>query len=97
MLRMHEFKKFEIIISKNINVLNYFQKKSSNFFKGRSDISCSKLFNISFKIFFRINKLIWKIKFIKALEVKLLYNAYKQIVQFGWKKEAVPVVQKKSH
>ena len=84
----------EIIISKNINVLNYFQKKAPIFLRV-SDISCCKLFNISFKTHFSNKQTNVEIKFIKALEYEsFLNNAYK-IVQFGWKKEAVPVVQEK--
>ncbi len=84
----------EIIISKNVNVLNYFQKKAPIFLRV-SDISCCKLFNISFKTHFSNKQTNVEIKFIKALEYEsFLNNAYK-IVQFGWKKEAVPVVQEK--
>ena len=84
----------EIIISKNVNVLNYFQKKAPIFLR-LSDISCSKIFNVSFRTHFSNKQTNVEIQFIKALEYESFLNNANKIVQFGWKKEAVPVVHEK--
>jgi cell division protein FtsA len=79
----------EIIIIKNINLLNYHKKDQAIFLKvnDKSNLEC---FKENYKLFFS-KKNFFKISFVEnILSEDLIKNAHK-LVHFGWKKEAIPV------
>ena len=88
--RIHEL--FEIFITKNINLQSYVKKNKAVFFKieNKSYLDC---FEETFRIFFSSNNMEFKLEDDISTE-DLLINA-NQIVQFGWKKEAIPVINAK--
>ncbi len=88
--RIHEL--FEIFITKNINLQSYVKKNKAVFFKieNKSYLDC---FEETFRIFFSSNNMEFKLEDDISTE-DLLINA-NQIVQFGWKKEAIPVINTK--
>ena len=89
--RIAEFS--EIILTKNINVLFFLKKKAPVYLSIKEKIH-EKCFKDLYTNFFSNNK---------NLDLKLIYNPSSEslfknaneIVQFGWKKEAVPVVHQK--
>lgn len=83
----------EIILFKNINALSFFEKKIPVFLHLNDEL-IYKSFAKAFTSFF-FKKNILEIKFIKKeVSNNFYFNLFK-IVQFGWKREAVPIIQKK--
>ena len=83
----------EVIIYKNINVISFLQGNLSIFLK-INDLSHSKCFYDCFKKNFSKNEQ-FITNFISDLSSSEIYNSAISIVQYGWKKEAVPIVQEK--
>ena len=84
---------FEIILFKNINTKFFLEKKTPIFLKINDSLILQK-FNDSFKLFFSY-KDDCSLKIIDHDEVENFYNNANDIVQFGWKKEAVPIILEK--
>ncbi len=84
---------FEVILFKNINTKFFLQKKISIFLKINDSLILRK-FNNSFKLFFS-KKDNCCLNIIDNDEIENFYNNANNIVQFGWKKEAVPIILEK--
>ena len=85
--------KIELIIFKNLN-LSSFLKKDSRIFLKINDFLISKSFKKIYQSYL-FNKGNFDVKIIENFdEEKFFLNAY-SLVQYGWKKEAVPVVLEK--
>ena len=83
----------EIIILKNINVQNFLSKNCIAFIQIDDEV-VSKMFRDNFKsVFSRNDKLVSKI--FNKIGYEKIYENTLRLVQFGWKREAVPVVQEK--
>lgn len=83
----------EVIIYKNINVISFLQDNLSIFLK-INDQSNLKFFYDCYKKNFS-KKDQFPIKFTSDLSLSEIYNSASRVVQYGWKKEAVPIVQEK--
>ena len=83
----------EIILFKNINTKFFLEKKIPIFLKLNDSLIFQKFIN-SFKLFFS-NKYNCSLSFIDNDETENFYNNANDIVQFGWKKEAVPIILEK--
>ena len=83
----------EIILFKNINTKFFLEKKISIFLKLNDSLIFQKFIN-SFKLFFS-NKYNYSLSVIDNDETENFYNNANDIVQFGWKKEAVPIILEK--
>ncbi len=83
----------EIILLENINVKN-FLKKNPVIFLNINDSSNFKCFESIYKESFS-KKSEKEIIIIKNLNIEETYESAYQLVQYGWKKEAVPIVQDK--
>ena len=81
---------FEIILFKNINMRYFLEKKPAIFLK-LNDILIHKKFINSFKS----NNSGFLLRIIGKEELSNLYLNANEIVQFGWKKEAVPIISEK--
>ena len=83
----------EIILFKNINTKFFLKKKLSIFLKINDSLILRKFTN-SFKVFFS-KKDNCVLNLIANDEIKNFYINANDIVQFGWKKEAVPIILEK--
>ena len=83
----------EIIFNKNINIQS-FLKNDSTIYLNINDFSNLKCFADSYISAFGKDKKL-KIKLIKQIQTEELYNSANNLVQYGWKKEAVPIIQEK--
>ena len=83
----------EVLISKNINLTFYLQKNITIFLEinDKENFECLKDIYKSF--FSKENRFI--VKFIKNIDVKNLMKNTNNLVHFGWKKEAIPIIQPK--
>jgi cell division protein FtsA len=79
----------EIILTKNIN-LQSFNKKEKVIFTEITNELHFKSFKEIFKSFLSKNG-VFEIRFIEKTSTENLMNNVNQIVQYGWKKEAIPV------
>ena len=83
----------EILISKNINFFSFYEKNKVNFLTISDDLNF-KSFEEIFKFYFSYNRDL-DLRCIKDVKTDdIVKNAY-NIVHFGWKKEAVPVIHAK--
>ena len=83
----------EILILKNINILNYLQKKNKIFLKISDELNF-KYFKENYKYYFSDKSKI-NLEFLSENNKENIFkNAY-NLVQYGWKKEAVPIVLEK--
>ena len=83
----------EITITKNINIVN-FLKKETTIFIALKDKLISKWFDDNYKSSFSMNEK-FKVNFLKDADPEsFLENTFK-IVQYGWKREAVPFTPEK--
>ena len=87
--RIKEFA--EIIVFKNINNSIFIQKKIP-FYLAIDDRKQIKCLDKSYSFFFSQNNH-FEVKFIDESIKNKMYNHINTLVQFGWKSEAVPVVQ----
>ncbi len=83
----------EIILFKNINILGVL-KKNIKILLNLSEKSYVKSLRNSYKILFSKNNYC-DLEFLNNNLDDGLYSNANRIVQYGWKKEAVPVVQEK--
>ena len=85
----------EIILLKNIN-MKYFLERKPTIFLNLKDILIYQKFITSFKLFFSKNDN-FDLRVIENNFSDSFYNNANEIVQFGWNKEAVPIIfEKKS-
>ena len=85
----------EIILVNNINIKSFINKKSLINLKVIDDVS-SKYFKENYKLYFS-NKGDFEINFLENNTFEDIYEHANRIVQYGWKKEAIPIIhQKKS-
>ncbi len=84
---------FEIILFKNVNTKFFLEKKIPIFLKFNDSLILQKFTN-SFKIFFS-KKDNCSLNIIDNDDVENFYKNANNIVQFGWKKEAVPIILEK--
>ena len=82
----------DIIIFNNINLTSFLKKEIPIFLKIRDETNKS-FFKNSFKSFFTNKK--FELHFIDHENSERIYEYANEIVQYGWKKEAVPIVQEK--
>ncbi len=83
----------EILILKNINISKYLQKKNKIFLRISDDLN-SSYFKETYKYYFS-DKSKMNLEFLSENDKENIFkNAY-NLVQYGWKKEAVPIVQEK--
>ena len=83
----------EIILFKNINTKFFLEKKIPIFLKLNDSLILQKFIN-PFKLFFSY-KDDYSLSVIDNDEIENFYNNANNIVQFGWKKEAVPIILEK--
>ena len=79
----------EIILTKNINLQSYNKKEKVIFTEITNELHF-KYFKEIFKSFLSKNG-VFEIRFIEKTSTENLMNNVNQIVQYGWKKEAIPV------
>ena len=82
----------EIILFKNINVVSFCNRNIPIFLKieDKINIDCFQ------KIFIGLFTKTGKIKLIDLPLEEIFYNDVNKLVQYGWKKEAVPVIHEKN-
>ena len=83
----------EVIIYKNINVISFLKDNLSIFLKINDQSNLKCFYECFKKNFSKKDQFI--IKFTSDLSLSEIYNSAIRIVQYGWKKEAVPIVQEK--
>jgi cell division protein FtsA len=83
----------EILITKNINLTNYNKKDMTYFLKinDKLNLDC---FKDAYKLFFS-EKNRFLVKFIENFDIKDIVGNASDLVHFGWKKEAIPIIQHK--
>ena len=86
--RVQEFS--EIMLIRNVNLLNHFKKNIQIFLKINDELNMKCLLNCFKQYFSYTDKFNTSILDNRMLET-LYINAFK-VVQYGWKKEAVPIV-----
>jgi len=83
----------QIILVKNINLLSFNRQNKTVFIK-INDHSHYKCFKNIYSLFFvKYNKFV--VNFSKNISTEDLMNNVNKIVHFGWKKEAVPIIESK--
>ena len=83
----------ELVFIKNINIKS-FLKENLTLFLNIEDSSSLKCFELLYKDeFSQKNK--FKVKLFNKFEINDFYENADKIVQYGWKKEALPFVQEK--
>ena len=81
------------ILVKNINLLSFNRQNKTVFIK-INDQSHYKCFKNIYSLFFvKYNKFV--VNFSKNISTEDLMNNVNKIVHFGWKKEAVPIIDSK--
>ena len=83
----------EIAIFENINVKNFLKKDLKIFLKINDQLNEKCFGNIYKNVFSSNNK--FEIKFLKNYSNDEIFNNINSLVQYGWKKEAIPIVQEK--
>ena len=83
----------DLILLKNINVISFLRKKTPIFLR-ICDESTFFPFQKSFENYFSKNNEL-ELKILKNEIFKSYFEDVVKLVQFGWKKEAVPIVQEK--
>ena len=83
----------ELFLLKNINLVSFNKKKTMIILK-INDKSNMKCFEECYKLFFSKDNY-FEVKFIENIEIESLLNNADQLVHFGWKKEAIPVIHAK--
>ena len=80
----------EIILTKNINIYN-FLKEQKLIILQINDETNFQFFNERFKEFFS-NYDQFEVKIASKLDKKVFFKNASELVQFGWKKEAIPII-----
>ncbi len=83
----------EIILFKNINIFSLIQKKTPIFISVEDELSLSSFKEIYETSFSKNNT--FALEFMKKQDTKDVFHKAMNTVHFGWKKEAVPIVQTK--
>ena len=83
----------DIFLFKNVN-LTHFLNNDTVFFLNIEDKVNLKCFETSYRSYFLKQKIL-KIKLIENIETKNLLENVNNLTHYGWKKEAIPVVQTK--
>ena len=83
----------EIMFSKNIN-FSYYRKKNLTIFLKIKNKSHLNIFKESYELFFSQNKNLF-VKFDENSSTDEFISRVNQLVDFGWKKEAIPVTRAK--
>ena len=83
----------EIAIFENINVKNFLKKDLKIFLKINDQLNEKCFGNIYKNVFSSNNK--FEIKFLKNYSNDEIFNNINSLVQYGWKKEVIPIVQEK--
>ena len=81
----------EILLTKNSNISN-FVKKDLPIFLQVNDKQNLDLFSLNYKLFFS-KKGLFNLKIYEDINAENFYINANKIVQYGWSKEAVPIVQ----
>ena len=83
----------EIVVTKNVNLTSFY-KKNNLFFLKINDESHFQCFKDTYEfILSKNNNLI--VKFIENTSTEDFLNSVNKLVNFGWKKEAIPITQRK--
>tara|TARA_B100000886_G_scaffold230946_1_gene161207 strand:+ start:297 stop:1490 length:1194 start_codon:yes stop_codon:yes gene_type:complete len=82
----------QITLLKNINIKSFLEKNLKVFLKIK-DGSTQKCFENIYRNFFSNNK--YELHFIKNYDANEVYENALNIVQYGWKKEALPIIYEK--
>ncbi len=85
------FELAEKILLKNLNI-NNFLKKNVTIFLQVKDKNCFNSFEKIFMNSFSFKKK-YDLKNLENLNIESLYESANKLVQYGWKKEAVPIIQ----
>ena len=85
------FELAEKILLKNLNI-NNFLKKNITIFLQVKDKNCFNSFEKIFMNSFSFKKK-YDLKTLENLNIETLYESANKLVQYGWKKEAVPIIQ----
>ena len=83
----------DVLISKNIN-LTSFNKQNMTYFLKINDQVNLECFKDSYKLFFSKNNS-FIIKFIDNINIKEVMDNANRLADFGWKKEAIPIIRPK--
>ena len=83
----------EVIIYKNINVISFLKNNLSIFLKINDQTNLKCFYEYYKKNFSKKDQFI--IKFTSDFSFSEIYNSAIRIVHYGWKKEALPIVQEK--
>ena len=89
--RIQEFA--EIILLKNINTSAFLRQNIQIFLNVNDKIQLNSLKN-SYNLIFS-NKNNFKVKLVENFDYQKLFEEVLNIVQYGWKNEAVPIIQEK--
>ena len=84
---------FEIFIKKNLNIESFTKEKFPIFFLIKDNLNIDLFKDIFLKQFLKGNE--QNISFIEEPSIEQFYENVNNIVQFGWKKEAIPITQNK--
>ena len=83
----------EVIIFKNINVISFLENNLPIFLKINDQSNLKCFYEFYKKNFSKKDQFI--VKFTRDLSLSEIYNSAIRFVHYGWKKEALPVVQEK--
>ena len=83
----------EVIIFKNINVISFLENNLPIFLKINDQSNLKCFYEFYKKNFSKKDQFI--VKFTRDLSLSEIYNSAIRIVHYGWKKEALPIVQEK--
>ena len=83
----------QLMLHKNINLKSFLKTKIPIFLELNDKINL-KCFESSYRLFFS-DKENYKLNFYNNNSFEKIYENLNKLVQFGWNKEAVPVVQEK--
>ena len=83
----------EVLIFKNINVISFLENNLPIFLKINDQSNLKCFYEFYKKNFSKKDQFI--VKFTRDLSLSEIYNSAIRIVHYGWKKEALPIVQEK--
>ena len=83
----------EIILFKNINIFSLLKKKIPIFLVRNNEINLN-IFNKIFITFFSKEKN-YDLNLIDKVSTEQIFSNANNIIQYGWKNEALPIVQEK--
>ena len=83
----------DVILFKNINIVNFLKKKSPLYLNISDQAHLINFKNYFLEYFSEEKKV--EVNFLENNDIINIYQNAKKIVQFGWKKEAVPIIHEK--